>query len=168
MIVERAELEAASKNQLKQVIVTVGGEPSPIGETKAELVDRILLEAAKQPNEPMPEIEKKLTPDGKPQPSNTIEQVTTALNDYVLRGMKIYHDPENETWLFHYDMPPIQLRDTNSGQIRMEPKFVQDSGTLKQPMMVIRRCAMAVMSRAVRETLKPRAPAVSGEYSQVA
>lgn len=171
MIVERAELEAASKNDLKQTIIAVGGEPSPVGETKATLIDRILLEVAKQPNdaEEAPQIKKEsYTPDGKPQPVCSVEQVVKAVNEFILRGMKFYHDPECDSWLFHFDMPPVQVRDTNTGQIRIEPKFVQDSGTMKQPISVIRRCASGVMSRAVHETLKPRVLAVGAQYELIA
>lgn len=174
--VDRLSLEAAKLPQLKNLIVTMGGEPSQPSEKKDQLIDRILFEAAKEPrpvtqeaekDTPLPELPK-ATPG-----ACTIEQVLEAVNPYILRGLKVYYmaatETDKESWLFQVEGRSYRVRDTNTGEWKQVKRMLEDSGTLHQPLSVIKRCAGALMARAVPQNAKEEeVKKISDKYIAVA
>ena len=143
MILERATLEQAKMPELRQLMATMGGSVAAT-ESKADVIDRLLLLAAKQPAPAKTEDEEE-DDEKKPAPNTTIEQVKEVCAGYVLLGMKIYHDVEGNTFMFRVRGKDTIVRDTNTGARTLVETWKEDSGTLRQPIATIRRCAAILM-----------------------
>lgn len=166
MLIERSQLESRKMSELRVLMAEMGGEPSQPTETKEMLIDRLLLQSAKQPESNNPEIEAKI--EDKKAESCTIDQVIKAVNPYILRGMKVFHDKESNSWLFRIQMKSTRVRDANTGEMRLVDVWRDDSGTLFQSIAIIKRCANVLMQGAPNksEIEKPFNPADS--YTAVA
>ena len=156
MIMSRAELEATPMPQIRQLVNSLNLPQSPT-DTKEILITRLLNESAKQPEKP----EEPTEPKDIDQVECTMEQVKTAVNGFILRGMKVFYNKDEKTWLFRIQLKSQRIRDTNSGEIRVVESYRDDSGTLKQPLAAIKRCASVLMQGAPspREVEAPRDPA---------
>lgn len=155
MIVSRDQLENTKMPDLKQLIVQLGGDSSAPNETKANLIDRILFETAKQPEKPLDEqirdsVNKQQAKKEKEEEptSCTMAQVIKAVNPYILRGMKVFYDKDSHSWLFRVKIKSGQVRDTNTGETQVINRWRDDSGTLNQPLKTIVRCASILMQNA--------------------
>ncbi len=162
MLLERAQLEEMKMAELRVLNAQSGGEPVLPHVTKEELINRMLLEVAKQPQST---IAKK---EPVSHPICTIEEVIKAVNPYILRGMKVFHDKESNCWLFRVQLKGIRLRDSNTGEIRTVDQWRDDSGTLNQSLNTIKRCADLLMQgvTGARQVEKPFNP--NDRYTAVA
>ena len=172
MILNRAELEAMKMQDLKKLAATLGYDPSLPSETKDKLIARMLLESAKEPEQEAVKADlgdEAPVEAAAPAPVGmcTIEEVVKAVNPYILRGMKVYHNAADNTWLFRVKIKPSTIRDTNSGQVVTIERWRDDSGTLKQPLATIKRCASILMQNApsASAAVPTRNPAAS--YQEV-
>ena len=173
--VDRPTLEVAKLPELKNLIVTMGGEPSQPSEKKDQLIDRILFEAAKEPRPVTQESEKDIPLPELPKSTPgavSIEQVLEAVNPYILRGLKVYYmaatETDKESWFFQVEGRSYRVRDTNTGEWKNVKRMLEDSGTLHQPLNTIKRCAGALMARAVPQAKQEEERKPSDKYIAVA
>lgn len=167
MIVDREQLEATKMPELKQLIVQMKGDPSQPGETKSSLIERILFESAKEPQP-----EKDSISDGIRGPAQvvtcSVEDVKKAVANFTFRGMKFFHNPEDNTWLFRVQIKSSSIRDTNSGTIQVIERWRDDSGTMNQPLSTIKRCASILMQNAPRAESAAPQHNPAAQYTEVA
>jgi hypothetical protein len=184
MMIDRDTIQGYKMHQLKHLIVAMGGEPSPNNEKRADLETRILLESAKEaPPRPTVADDSPQQDDDAPMPSLepkaedheetcTMQQVMEAVNPFILRGLKVYHyvdeDTKKESWLFRIKLKSIRVRDTNTGEWAEQERWGEDSGTVNQPLSVIKRCATRLMQKAPRPGEVRRDNKPSDKYSEVA
>lgn len=166
MIFDRTQLESQKMNELKHLILSIGGDPSQPNETKDQLIERILLVAAKQP-EAEPGEKDDMAKGIEQTPENSIEEVLKAVNPHILRGMKVYHDKDNNSWMFQLKLKPAMIRNSNTGEMTQVERHKHDSGTLNQPLVTIKRCADVLMQKAPRLE-EVRQMMVSSAYEEVA
>jgi hypothetical protein len=166
MIADRAQLEAMKMPELKAVMHNMGGSSGP-QETKAELIDRILLAAAQQPV-----AEKKKQDDNDPTvkkvPHNTIEDVKKAVGKYILLGMKVYLDKDSDSWLFRVRLKDGMVKDTRTNQYTSFERWGEDSGTLNQPLSVIVKCASVLMQRLPKSDAARKKFNAEQKYDEIA
>lgn len=183
MIVERAELEKLTKIQL-QAMAAQSGEAPKQSDSKEDLITRIIYASAKQSATVDQEDEAKnqsaededdfeldeetdayINPN---QVECTIEEVKKAVNRHILVGMKVFHDKDEGTWLFHFDQPDSMIQNNITGRYERQPLFLQDSGTLKQPLGAIKRSAATMMAKARFSKAEEKKKVVSDRYTSVA
>jgi hypothetical protein len=169
MIVDRKDLEGKKMSELKQLIVVMGGDPSQPNELKDHLIDRIVLQSAIQPQQPVDsDIHTDTPAEEKTYPTCTIDEVIRAVNPFILRGMKVFHDREGGTWLFRVRKRDQRYRDTNTGQMITTEVWAEDSGTLHQPLKNIRSCASTLMQGALNPAELPKPASITDSYTAVA
>ena len=135
--------------------------------TKQEIIELLILESAKQPVEDVKEV-KEVESEGKKEPYKhprkqtklenaysslgitgedepTIEQLKVALNDFILRGLKLFFHKDSNTWEMRVQLSSLHVRDKNTGLTRITERWKVDSGTLCQPLKIIVRCASILM-----------------------
>ena len=175
MIASRAELEATKMSNLKQLVVQIGGERSLPAESKANLIDRILFEMSKQPTSPLEKMEQAQKENDSIQPNKTdathhctIEEVIKAVNPFILRGMKVFYNDGDDTWLFRVQIKSSSVRDTNTGNVSVIERWRDDSGTMKQPLATIKRCASILMQNAPASTAPVPVHNPAANYQQMA
>lgn len=166
MILSREELEPLKMAELRGIVASLELDPVQPNETKAEVIQRLLLEAAKEPETvmdvPAEEAENSLPAQC------TIEEVKKAVNPYILRGMKVFYDRKTNCWLFRVQLKSYAVRDTNTGETRLIERWRDDSGTLNQSLEVIKRCARVLMQGAPSpEFVKPQR-SIPDSYESVA
>lgn len=136
MIYQEALLKAKSKNELRQMMVAAGAEYR-LTEKKSDLIQRLIeLSLTAQPTDRLePEkVEDKPKPEV---PWLTKEEVNDAVMSYKLQGLKVSFSPDSKCWMFQFDCgmsfdPTTKL---------YGPRVLTDSGTMKQPIEVVKRCA---------------------------
>ncbi len=158
---ERTELESLKIHDIRSLAEHERIEFTP-NDNKEMLINKLLIASSAVVIEP------EVAPVYKKPPICSIEQVKDALNPFILRGLKLYHNPDDQTWFMQVKIKPVWVRDTNTGEKRLVERTRDDSGTLHQPLETIRRCARVLMSNAptLRETEPERNPA--NGYSEVA
>lgn len=152
MLLERSQLEGMKLGDLKRLTHEIAIEPSLPTETKEALINRLLVASAMEAKPENPTEEKKEPAKA----SCTIDQVKLALNPYILRGMKLFYDADSKSWLIRIQLKSHVVRDSNTGETRVIERWRDDSGTLNQPIEVIKRCARVLMQGApTPEQVKP-------------
>lgn len=170
MILEKSDLETMKMAELRNLMGTIGGS-SEAGESKEALINRILLQAAKQPDaDPPADEDPRLPKNTKVIESHevTLEQLKTAIQPYILRGMKFFYNANEKTWLFRIKLKAYQIRDTNSGETRLQERWRDDSGTMKQPITTIIRCASLLMQNAPRPGVVEQQSRVTEGFESIA
>lgn len=161
MLLEREQLEGMKMNDLKHLALEVGIDPSLPSETKDVLINRLLIHSAKEPlpdtiDQNAKEMASTDAKDGKPV-GCSIQEVKTAVAPFIFRGMKLYHDAETSSWMMRVQLKSMVVRDSRTGESKMIERWRDDSGTLKQPIEVIKRCARILMQGApTPEQIKPQ------------
>lgn len=168
MIFTRKDLQSMKMAELKNLYAQQYGGASLNTDTKESLIDKVLFESAKQRNEP-----EKNTPQAAQQQERveqSINDVLTAVNAQILKGMKVYHSAQDKTWLFVVKLKSGAIRDTNTGEVRIIERERIDSGTLKQPMKTIKRCAQILTQNigGKEETPVERRLNITEKYESVA
>lgn len=168
MILERNELESMKTEDLKKLAVEIQVELTP-QDSRKEIINRLIVKSAEEiQDQPQTPIEDVTQPKQTNVSITPIEDVKTALNPFILRGMKLYHNGQDNTWLIRIKMKPMMVRDTNTGESKMIERWRDDSGTLFQPIEAIKRCARVLMSNApTAREVEPQRDAAKG-YDAVA
>lgn len=156
-VLEREELVALKMPELRSLMQSIGGSVDQ-SETKESLINRLLLQSAQQPrdeeddnNEDKEGTELRVRVEA---PTVTPEQLKKAVGRFVLRGMEVYHNAKDLTWLFRVKLRPHILRNTNTGAIQQLERWANDSGTLRQPIETIVMCAAKLMQQAPKPVAK--------------
>lgn len=165
MIENRAQLEGMKMVDLKHLALQMGTDPSQPSETKEALIERLLVVNSLQPEQEKKPEDAPTEPETPKAVFCTIKQVKDAVNPFILRGMKVFYDKETNCWLFRVKLKSYNIRDANTGEIRVVERWRDDSGTLNQPLATIRRCASVLMQGVSKpENAKPEFdPAASYE-----
>jgi len=151
MLFDRAQLEEMTRNQLITLAVEAKVDLGHPAEGKRHLIDRLMLHSATEIpslDAPLPALEARTEANPNTGIQCTIEQVKEACAPFILRGMKIFYDDAEKSWLFRYKLKPVSVRDALTGESRMQERWREDSGTLYQPLETIKRCANVLMQRA--------------------
>lgn len=166
MILDRSELEPMKIAELRNLMLTLGGS-NEAGETKESLINRLILHGAKQGEDEKPE-------DGQPKVKTesshqvTIEQLKKAVGRHILRGMKLFYNADEDTWLMRVRLRDQIVRDTNSGMAKAIQRWANDSGTMKMPIGVITMCAAKLMQNAPKPDEVAKEPDVTKGFEAVA
>lgn len=168
MLLERTQLENMKMAELRILNTNIGGDPVLPNVTKEELINRMLYDSAKQPKPLTQEEMTESKPEEKEVEHCTIEEVIKAVNPYILRGMKVYHDKDNDGWLFRVQMRNTRIRDANTGEVKLVEVWRDDSGTLKQPLVVIKRCANVLMQGVTVQAQMQKSVDPTSHYTAVA
>lgn len=168
MLLERDQLESMKMHELKGLAAEIGAEPSQPSETKESLINRLMLEAAKQPNPKEETLDEEQQKEPVNAPSCSMDEVKRACSAYILRGMKLYHDQKHNSWLMRVQLKSAMVRDSLTGERKMIERWRDDSGTLAQPLEVIKRCGHILMQNApVPEQTQPKR-SIADSYEAVA
>jgi hypothetical protein len=140
---ERAQLELLKIYELRALASQTAGVEFTPSDTKESLITKLLVaDSMVKPETPVTEV-KPVSHE-----SCTIEDVKSGCNAFILRGLKLYHNQNDNTWLMQIKLKPTLVRDTNTGLTRYVDRYREDSGTLNQPLVTIVRCARVLMSNA--------------------
>jgi hypothetical protein len=145
MLLQREQLEDMNITQLKGLAYEIGMELDNPSEPKPSLINRLMVESAKEvppvaPETPLADVEQR------PAPLCTIDEIKRAVNAEILKGMELFHNKDDQTWYMRIKIRPLTMRDSNTGEIKTIPRYRDDSGTLHQPLATIRLCARTLMS----------------------
>lgn len=123
MILQREILQAKKQHEIRTMLTQYGASWSA-KEKKTELIDRLIqISMTVQPNERVKKEEEK----PKEVPSYpTIDEILKEVQPYREHGLNVAFTEDGSAWLF---------------SIVKRGKTIEDTGTTKQPLSVIRRCA---------------------------
>lgn len=168
MLYDKTQLEAMKMPELKHLALEMKLDPSNPSETKEMLINRLMIATATEPNAPEKPLDDQLEAKPSEKVTCTIEQVKAAVNPFILRGMKLFYDKDSQCWRFCVQLKSYTIRDSNTGETRLIERWRDDSGTLNQPLAVIKRCAQVLMQNApTPQQVKPQFNPADG-YEAVA
>lgn len=162
MIFQEDELKTKRIGEIRSILAQKGAEFKRT-ETKADLIKRLIeLNFTSQPSD-------KITEEAKPKrPEDywlTKEQVLEAVTSQRLQGLKCSFSPDEKNWMFQFDCGMVLDKTINS----YVPRVLTDSGTMKQPLNIIKRCAVMLvrpdMAKAEAEQERLRNQAAIGAWA---
>lgn len=139
MIFQEDELKGKKIYEIRALMAQYGAGFKRT-EKKAELIKRLIeLKLTSQPNDKKGLEKEEIK---KPElPWLTKEQVIEAVMPFKLQGLKVSFSPDGTCWMFQFDCGMVLDRTLNTHV----PKVLTDSGTMKQSINVIKRCAQMLV-----------------------
>lgn len=151
MILERENLEAMTTKQLFALSYEVGCVIDNPMAPKDTIIAQLLVHSAQEPasiDASRNALEGHTKAKQAFPVAVTIEQLKDALNPFILKGMKLFYNKDDATWLIRVRLKNIRIRDSLTGEERFIERYRDDSGTMNQPLETIRRCARVLMQGA--------------------